>query len=694
MPKITISEQDLTTANIEQLTNNIAYVPGYAIMGPINTPTLCTTLSSFQAIFGKLPYKFNSKQEYPAGFMHDSVLSGNDFAFAGDFEKSYIYAAELLNNGLPIIFERVMNAQTADTWVAKTEFNFVEDSTEEFIISAKNPGRYGTFISYEITQSGQTISSTINVNLMKTQQKSKLYEDAACQNPIADSDIDAGSSVFVGDRSDDAYMITFGDKKGYMRAENLITTECGYLSVGSVIKRLSRINGEEYVRDTILDKQTPIIFNDMILAGSQVSYGSVLSGTYTENESEEHYDNTRIESYDDVTYDIKVMLDNTTNEAVEYGITSKISRTYKVSFNPSNPNYFRKIESDIVTFNIPEETKGKSLDLKSLSGKLAIAGKSADEDEFTVAEMYKQLSGNIFDKLTDRGDYQLKFITSGSYPVFEYNTDKADNAITNKMLKVAAMRGDAVALIDYVDNPARALAGSDDNTTLYYAVQNIAELDVTTGSKIEDARKYGAMFAPWAMYLAKTISANSNLPASFAYLLSLSNSIKTNANWYAVAGVTRGLVPNLLSVDQNITGAMAEELQSKDGISINPIVMIKPYGYCIWGNRTLNKNEGLVASSFLNIRALTNDVKKVVYETARKLTFELNSDILWLNFKAEIEPTLDKMVSGNGLTNYKILRKATNKRATIEAVIRLYAVEAIEDWDITIELADNYISVE
>ena len=196
------------------------------------------------------------------------------------------------------------------------------------------------------------------------------------------------------------------------------------------------------------------------------------------------------------------------------------------------------------------------------------------------------------------------------------------------------------------------------------------------------------------MYLAKTISANSNLPASFAYLLSLSNSIKTNANWYAVAGVTRGLVPNLLSVDQNITGAMAEELQSKDGISINPIVMIKPYGYCIWGNRTLNKNEGLVASSFLNIRALTNDVKKVVYETARKLTFELNSDILWLNFKAEIEPTLDKMVSGNGLTNYKILRKATNKRATIEAVIRLYAVEAIEDWDITIELADNYISVE
>ena len=91
---------------------------------------------------------------------------------------------------------------------------------------------------------------------------------------------------------------------------------------------------------------------------------------------------------------------------------------------------------------------------------------------------------------------------------------------------------------------------------------------------------------------------------------------------------------------------------------------------------------------------LANDVKKVVYSAAKKLTFELNTDVLWLNFKSEIEPTLDKMVSGNGLTGYRILRKATTKRATIEAVIRLFVVEAVEDWDITIELSDTTVTVQ
>ena len=107
-----------------------------------------------------------------------------------------------------------------------------------------------------------------------------------------------------------------------------------------------------------------------------------------------------------------------------------------------------------------------------------------------------------------------------------------------------------------------------------------------------------------------------------------------------------------------------------------------------------HNKDGLVASSFLNIRMLSNDVKKVVYQTAKRLTFELNDNILWLNFKSAIEPTLDQMVSGNGLTGYKIIKKATTKKATIEAIIRLYAVEAVENWDITIELADAYVSVQ
>ena len=78
---------------------------------------------------------------------------------------------------------------------------------------------------------------------------------------------------------------------------------------------------------------------------------------------------------------------------------------------------------------------------------------------------------------------------------------------------------------------------------------------------------------------------------------------------------------------------------------------------------------------------------------ARQLTFEQNSAILWVKFKALIKPTLDKMVSGAGLSGYELTKEATKEKAKLVAKVRLYAIEAVEDFDITIELADDTTAV-
>ena len=62
---------------------------------------------------------------------------------------------------------------------------------------------------------------------------------------------------------------------------------------------------------------------------------------------------------------------------------------------------------------------------------------------------------------------------------------------------------------------------------------------------------------------------------------------------------------------------------------------------------------------------------------------------MWLNFKSQIEPALAKMLSGNGIASYQIIKVATTKKATIEAIIRLVPIEPVEDWFITIELTDG-----
>lgn len=555
MPKISIQERDLTTVAIDNVTDNIAYIPGYAVTGPVNTPVLCYTLEEFKAMFGEKPYKFRQSHEYGDEDFSANATPTTSFILKDSYEKSYIIASEVLRNGLPVLFERAMDSDKIDAYTAKVELGALT-------VIAKYPGLYGTYIQCKIDD---TVDNTEN---------------------------------------------------------------SGYIDFNLIIK---------------IEKPA----------------------------AEDNY---------------------------ELGIPLLAETTYKISTNPDSSDYYKKFESSYVTIEM-DFTEDKSISDSEGFTSLDTVGLKSD-DEFTPADMYKMMSGyigadnttvpSIFEKLEDKGDYQIKFITSGAYPTFEYK----NNSITNIMLRTAGTRGDCVALIDHTNNINRALTG---DTSVYKAVQYLFELNVGTVNNPEDARRYGAMFTPYASYRISTLNNITEiLPGSFAYLNSLAVSTKTNANWYAVAGVTRGLVPNLLQLSQNVTGAIADAIQPiKDGISINPITNIKPYGYCIWGNRTLNKNEkGLIASSFLNVRMLANDVKKVVYTAAKKLTFELNTDVLWLNFKSEIEPTLDKMVSGNGLTGYRILRKATTKRATIEAVIRLFVVEAVEDWDITIELSDTTVTVQ
>ena len=45
------------------------------------------------------------------------------------------------------------------------------------------------------------------------------------------------------------------------------------------------------------------------------------------------------------------------------------------------------------------------------------------------------------------------------------------------------------------------------------------------------------------------------------------------------------------------------------------------------------------------------------------------------------------------LSNYKIVKKATKAKAKLEAVIKLYPIYAVEEFEVTIELSDEDVSV-
>lgn len=555
MPSINIYERDLTSPYSVDTTPNIVYIPGYANIGPLNTPVLCNTLSEFYSTFGSVPYKFKTPQAYPTVGSNSFIAAAKPTSSmyqVGDFEKSFILAAELLSKNLPVLYERVASASLKQASKQISGFG-------KFTAKSEYSGLVGTDISIKVDRFNKSSDQTLDHYTLTV----KLAQSAE-----------------------------FG-----------------------VSEKVETFD---------------FVISESATSGSIILYSDIDS------------------SIVDIEWNI-------------VGTPAAVSEV-----NLSDPDNY------------------------------------ATTDEFSVSDIYTAFldsadtEGSKLYVLEDKGEYQIKFLTLGAYPCFEFGT--ADSyPVFDNIIEAAAKRGDCIALVDHTNKSDRKLQTEVSSGSVYASLSSYVKKNnmtvVRKGGDSEDGYTYGAMFTPYATYrLSTQNNAQYILPASFGYLSAFAASTQTNPNWYAVAGVSRGVPSGLIGLSQNITNAIADLYQPRNNVAINCITNIKPYGYTIWGNRTLKNNSAdgdLKALSFLNIRVLTCDLKKTLYQACKRYTFENNTDIMWLNFKSQIEPALAKMLSGNGIASYQIIKVATTKKATIEAIIRLVPIEPVEDWFITIELTDG-----
>ena len=295
--------------------------------------------------------------------------------------------------------------------------------------------------------------------------------------------------------------------------------------------------------------------------------------------------------------------------------------------------------------------------------------------------------------LKDKAVYDFRYIITGLL------TD--DGSAAEQICKVATFdntsnstgRGDCIALID-------ASPELYEGKTQSEASDNIG----AWASAATYASKYTAFFAPYVTYLMKAkeeFGYNRTFPGYFHYLACAARAAENFSEWYAVAGYTRGISKYTVeSVGCKFGEAAIDALEPrniKDDVSrsVNLIVKIKN-NVLLWGNRTaalLNSadsdNPDLQASHFLNIRQLCSSIKKQIYVACRRFTFDPNSDVLWINFKNAIIPTLEKMKADQGITDYKFVKVATSQKAKLAAKIRIVPIEAVEDFDIDLLLEDS-----
>lgn len=360
--------------------------------------------------------------------------------------------------------------------------------------------------------------------------------------------------------------------------------------------------------------------------------------------------------------------------------------------------------------------KGADISIESMYKGLELRFNGYSDSGSTQASDYS------FDSM---GDYAVKYITSGGYPTFEYGPlGQADasgrifgtSPLAEQMIRLAAAREDAVALIDHTNNPNRTIYATDTYSVVSRVRDEFSNITTEVGS-------YGTMFTPWYTCTHTSITGGSTgnygsgeniaqVPGSLAFLSALAQQLKNYNPWLAVSGVSRGPVPYCGGLHTNftLTNNVADSYQIIPGdvenlgsasISINPITYIRNYGYCIWGNRTLrNNSSGTKATSFLNIRDTVSDIKKRLFEASQSLLFEQNTDVLWLSFKNLVMPLLDTMVSNYILADYNIVKYNIDPETgqavpsyKILAAIRIRPINSVEVFELQVQLENSEVTV-
>lgn len=335
-----------------------------------------------------------------------------------------------------------------------------------------------------------------------------------------------------------------------------------------------------------------------------------------------------------------------------------------------------------------------------LSEAMALGGKVIVAYNWEVAKNY----------CGDRNQYDIKFILADELP--SESEEEVEQTQLKDALEIAQARKDCVVVYtkitaDYTTKERESLTAGCNY--IKDGLEAVSSDDKYFSDEVKTpAGKYVLTFYAPGDGLHKVNDVTHTLKAGEAYILAFLKDLNDGrASWQAAAGKTGGEIPGNYEVDGFLKESIIDRMQSRTygsvqdtpAIAINPICNIAPWGLRIWGNRTALPNNSvenvkdstvdqLVATSFASTRLLLCGLKKQLYQAARSCQFEQNTDVLWVNFTSQVNTLLEEMKQGYGIAGYRWYREETTERAKVSAILRIVPLEAVEDFDLTIELAD------
>jgi phage tail sheath protein FI len=224
------------------------------------------------------------------------------------------------------------------------------------------------------------------------------------------------------------------------------------------------------------------------------------------------------------------------------------------------------------------------------------------------------------------------------------------SAVTTAATDMVETRGDAFYVMDLAKY----------NQSVNQAVNAADGLD----------SNYAAVYYPWVKVLDTAANKPVLVPPSVIVPGAIAASDKIGAEWFAPAGLNRGVLGNVLEAKIRLNQSERDRLYDA---KINPIATFPQTGVAIWGQKTLQERS--TALDRINVRRLLIAVKKYIASSSRYLVFEQNTQATRNRFLNIVNPYLESVQQRQGLYAFRVQMDEANN--TPDVIDRNQLVGAI-----------------
>jgi hypothetical protein len=195
-----------------------------------------------------------------------------------------------------------------------------------------------------------------------------------------------------------------------------------------------------------------------------------------------------------------------------------------------------------------------------------------------------------------------------------------------------------------------------------FYVMDLNTQDVPTNTAVSNASgldtSYAATYYPWV----KVQGANGAtlVPPSVIVPGAIAQSDAAGAEWFAPAGLNRGVLGSIIETRHSLTQAERDVLYQN---KINPIATFPGQRYCIWGQKTLQERS--TALDRINVRRLLITIKKYIASSSKYLVFEQNTLQTRTRFLNIVNPYLEMVQQQQGLYAFRVVMDESNNTPTV-----------------------------